>query len=241
MAAIPSTAVLFGISPMTSRMPRVLYKYVLADHAAAMVKYGRIRVGTLFDFRREEDHGRQIGDAREGSVVTTERRDPSLTPAQRGPSPLADRIFNNVPGYRIANFGAEFSVEEAAGNCFVYCVSEKLSSALMKEMGKDSVVRIADASVFVRAVDAAVRRQHPGLLAVEAQSCLYEFRDRDASQPLIDSIFVKDPVLYGHQAEFRLCWRGSVGKGEALFVASRDIAACCELVPSDSAPALENA
>jgi hypothetical protein len=46
-----------------------LFKYTRREFELATLERGSIRLGTLFDYRKAEDHGAQVGDAREGKVT----------------------------------------------------------------------------------------------------------------------------------------------------------------------------
>jgi len=46
-----------------------LFKYTRLLNKEATLKYGSNRLGTLFDYRNNDNHGAQVGDAKEGKVV----------------------------------------------------------------------------------------------------------------------------------------------------------------------------
>jgi hypothetical protein len=50
-------------------MPTVLYKHLEPEYAEAMVRDGKVRIGTLFGYRAIEDDDPERGDAGEGKLL----------------------------------------------------------------------------------------------------------------------------------------------------------------------------
>lgn len=98
-----------------------LYKFIDPLHADNFFKYGTLRLGTFWDFSREDIHGISIGDMKEG-ILHHEFH-----------------IKNDKNTKIICNI--------MAVNCYIYCVSAIYDERLRQEFGK-CVIEICDVGFF---------------------------------------------------------------------------------------------
>jgi hypothetical protein len=56
----------------TADFPSRLFKFMKAEHAALMCQSNRVRYGTIYDFRKQENHAHGVLDKEEGLIHYTE-------------------------------------------------------------------------------------------------------------------------------------------------------------------------
>ena len=120
----------------TTIRPRMaLFKYLEPVWAERMMKLGSVRIGTLYDYRRIESHGKERGDKEEGVRVSLTDGKAGFIGGERLPwfvresLPPVDRIT-----FRFAE-GAFLEVHQTAPDAYVYCTCSKFDTAIMERFG----------------------------------------------------------------------------------------------------------
>ncbi len=177
-----------------------------------LLRDGSTRVGTLFDFRREE-LGKGIADPEEGVL--------RLTHEMRGAnhfkkaSPEADAL--KLLGFGLAG---DATIQDIAitrqidhPDVYVWCCAGELSRDVMAGLeGSEVCVEITNAGEFfdalTRAMNALVPVEFLGFRNVD-----YVPRDQrwDGMTLGQSAAFVKEPGAYGVQKEVRAVWRAVDG------------------------------
>lgn len=187
-----------------------LFKYLEPRWADQMVDQGSVRIGTLFDFRHKEAHGKERGDELEGVRVTMTDGRAGTFAGEEIPAFLKDSL--RIPEGVAIQFaeGAVLRQHASVPDMYVYCTCHQFSEALLTRFG-GACVEIHQPEKFFAAItgtlaewdEYGVRRARGFSLA----AC--EYRDREQTWPRAsryNPVFRK-PRRYQHQAEVRAAWR----------------------------------
>jgi hypothetical protein len=185
--------------------PLHLYKFTEARFARSMLEHGRVRIGTLFDFRKVEEHRSTIGDAGEAEPNSLATFDSvTLEPGKASPPYLA-RAFAVRPDATGPTTTNGLIVEHHMRDedYYVYCVTAEYSVSLLEEAGYDSCVRIEDPRGFFQAMTDAIEER---VSQWSVQPCTYGTRTGPYN-PAHERhpVWVKDPS-FSAQCEIRAVW-----------------------------------
>lgn len=177
--------------------PPPLYKYMERQWAEALVKCGRIRIGTLYDYRRT--------DEAEGTNIVYSADTVEWAAAEDAPE-----FYKQVLGHPLRDYirieGIEFRQPHMVPDAYIHCMSEAFSADLMKRLAYDACVRIRDPRRFLRCITDHLIRE--GLvIRWTVRRCTYvvdrKVHHRESVRPLPG--FTKE-VRYAHDQEVRAVW-----------------------------------
>jgi len=165
-------------------MAVTIYKYTEGKYLDLFFCFGKIRIGTLFDYRREEDLGFVIGDREEGQSKIIFENPPSVF-ALGGKSIEAEHFGKYLPikgeGTISLAPGARIITTINSPNYYIYCASLKFNPNVMSEYG-GSCIEIFDAEKFFAEINLVMKRKrktsYQGLHRVE-----YCNRETDYKNP----------------------------------------------------------
>jgi hypothetical protein len=195
-------------------LPPPLFKYAKQEHADMLVQKGRLRIGTLHDYRRIEIHGPMIGDDQEGWAASYDA--PAFaTPDTLSPfaAPMAAQTFRSLFGTErvdtrtVGFINCMFSRPRVSPNCWLYCTSARLGRRVMESMekGYDACVRIDYVDEFFKALAEELDRQRL-ITGGRIIRCVY--RDREQHYTVDDrlaSLAIKS-MDYAIQEEVRFVY-----------------------------------
>ncbi|WP_225031756.1 hypothetical protein [Paraburkholderia sp. XV] len=208
-----------------------LYKYLARRHAEGLITEGSTRVGTLFDFRREE-LGRGVADPDEGKLRVDRSIVGELKIDRGTPSAEMMRFFgvDVVGSASIENIHFRREIEHP--DVFVWCCSTVHSKETMSSLeGADTCVEIRNAGAFFDELTAALNAVRP-VEFLGFREVTYVPRDQtwESYSPLMSAAFVKEPAAYGAQNEVRAVWRAlDENRLEPAFPQSRRLAEFCSI------------
>jgi hypothetical protein len=208
----------------------VLYKYTTPNWADSMLSLGTVRIGTLFDFRRIEAHGRERGDLQEGMRLIQTDGKSATHDASTAPAFLRDS-FNIPPNVKLVfEAGAIIRQEASVPDMYVYCVCDRFDSNLLREFGGDCV-RIEDAAGFFDTITKALPFYDQNGVREDVSYRLVpcRYRDRLETWPVVtnyDPVYVK-PLRYAYQHEVRAAWSATAASISPLTLTVPDIAKFC--------------
>lgn len=185
-----------------------LYKYTKKSHAELMVHEGIFRLGTLKGYKKIEKHGTEIGDEREGEMITHMDRQVIDSSLPETLSPVAQRILNS--GHIVAGRVILITeqIHELTDNCLVYSTSCVADHHIMKRINPDydACVEISDMHAFFEALGNCVKNQFPELQSMDGDFCVYSNREQHHTQQVsVHPAFVKEK-RYAYQQEHRVIW-----------------------------------
>jgi hypothetical protein len=171
-------------------LPAELFKYSKWAHAEALIRWGKIRVGTLDDYRNIEKHSSLIGDKDEGQTSLFD--DPLFATGET----LSAFSARWVPGFTgpgmsgVTFVGCYFNEPKRSPNCWLYCMSERLSLRVMDsfEANYDACVRIPGVSPFFMSIWQELARHRPiaggGIIPVTYRRRSLHYGDDDGLHPI---------------------------------------------------------
>lgn len=186
-------------------VPARLFKFVKRRYMNGALATGSIRLGTLHDFRKTEDHGQSQGDPSEGKnnvfqhVGFLDSHDPSS---------FAGRIVVLSDGATMEN--CTLVEERDFPDSYVFCASTNFSEDLFRKWntsdGLDACYEISDVAGFINAISNALDNSAQ---LVGYAPVVYVDGDLDgaAGQHVIHPAFVKQVRKYKWQTEYRFVWQ----------------------------------
>ncbi|HKW93991.1 MAG TPA: hypothetical protein VJX92_19025 [Methylomirabilota bacterium] len=217
-----------------------LYRYTHRRWAEELTQLGKIKLGTLHKYQREEKHAPGVGDRDEGHAWHTEHI-PAAT--GRTMSPFARSILGSLgPSAVIVKSDVELHVKTP--DCWLYCLSSAFSKKAMRSIDEtyDACVRIDYYHAFCSVIAGELIRQERILDSPEAAGiawCVYGERRRPHQQHDTLAFALKAP-RYRDQQEVRLVFfpakRGQIEQDDLPLPPLRDLTDCCSLVPFEEIP-----
>lgn len=187
-----------------------MYKYGARAHIQELLTKGRLRIGTLHDFRRSE-HKAGIADPREGqkSVFHVMNRPVKVDDGSLDDLAMKHYRFINAPSGATVEFSnVAFTRNVESPDCYVYCASSALSRETMSEFeGADACYQIVDPVGFCSVVHEELNRITP---IADFAIAEVEYLSREEAWTPTSSgrhpAFIKEPH-FSRQAEIRCIWR----------------------------------
>ncbi|QJD79368.1 hypothetical protein [Spirosoma rhododendri] len=211
-----------------------LYKYLQKQHADDMVNLGRIRVGTLWDFKNEKAHGSVIGDQMEGyrqfNLTTLDGRSQTINDT------IGGMTFKNVT---IGGTGHLISFGDSAEhNYYMYCASAENSDVIQKAFSANAVVEITDVPAFYDAITDRLKVLKLASGDVIVDDCVYEQKQTygfpqkgkvNYRKPVVPVWRQKDPT-YAYQKEVRGIWVPTSPRSMPVIIEVPEIRTVCRLI-----------
>lgn len=204
-----------------------LYKYMRKEHARLLLDRGRLRIGTLYEYRNAELHGSAIGDCDEGVKNlhldgNGESWDASSIPA------FAQTFFKLGPEANLTLDGIRLVVPQQSNDYFLFCASTILDVTTMHKMGYDACVVIEHPDRFVAAICHSFR--HRGNFE-GVHECHYGSRSIPYEQDNgVHPALIKE-LAYSYQKEVRALWRPLKASPVPQILDCRKVTAWCSAGP----------
>lgn len=223
------------------------YKYFDSKLEDIILGEGRFRVGTLYDYRRNEEYGSEIGDKNEGSlnahssVLSWTSGNPSLANEHAGMfvrqpgtvsfgagdsisfGPGGSISFSSDGRVRMQNVGLQSRLHIA--DLYVLSLSAEPKRELMVKMGYDACFEISDVEAFLALLPAPPNSQLMGCSFVSYQSRNMHYQAARTVNPA----FIKEPQ-FAYQKEIRAVWAPSQARIEAAIMQSKAAAQLCRRI-----------
>ena len=204
----------------------VLYKYMSATAAEELLSHGRIRVGTLYEYRDTVEHSREVADRLEGrrQIVVDVAGADAVEQVDRA---VRDHGLARETDVRVVENDRRHVVVEAhSRNLFLFSASHRCDHELMSSLEHDTCVAIHRPDAFFRALTASL----PGIQRfLGFRDVIYEDPHRpERTDAGLHPAFFKG-IEYSHQAEVRALWEPLACDIEPVVVECRDVAGFCEL------------
>lgn len=166
---------------------------------------GKLRIGTLYDFRRVEEYGDETGDAGEGTkqLYSDQRHVTESTI----PTFLQQKIRVG-PGNRldiVIDGDGELSAEFQDPDLYIFCVSMDFDRERMRRLGHDACVVIEGTSFFQylhNAMKPYIAPESKGVLRDVIYGNRRHFHAQDPDLPMA----VVKPERFKYQNEVRALW-----------------------------------
>jgi hypothetical protein len=209
-----------------------LYKYLQPEHARGLLERGTVRIGTLYDYRRNE-LGAAIGDENEGQSRTEHGVDFAVDMSRpENQSWVSRSLLRTHPmqtGIMVRD--STFYIEDEDPDCFLYCMSHRFSGRAMRAFKADACVEILQPGRFIETMVTALRTRGYVLRAT-LSPCDYSGRVRDENAERLPPVLIKDPH-YSYQSEIRLIMEpASPAKLEPFIESIPELTAFCRIRPT---------
>ncbi len=202
-----------------------LYKYINKKYLDDIFIHGRIKIGTLYEYRKEEELGLIVGDKEEGQHNTTLGGDEALE-IDLGQNTLEAEYFRNHvlrPDQRhskvkiIMEKGAKLIANTNSPNYYIFCMTSKYSEEVMKEFECDACIEIFNPEHFFKIISRVIRHKATFDGAYEIT---YGNKTTDHLNPhTVHPAILKDE-RYINQEEVRAIWVPKKEPKGSLFVKS---------------------
>lgn len=212
------------------------FKSMRRQYAEQFFADGKLRVGTLYDFRRVEDYGDETGDAGEGTkrLYSDQRHvTESTIPA------FLQRKIRVGAGNRldiVIDGDGELAADVQDPDLYIFCVSMDFDRERMRRLGHDACVVIEDTSFFQHlhnAMKPYIAPESKGVLRDVIYGSRRHFHTQD---PGLQMAVVK-PERFAYQKEARALWLPHPGLPIEPFRyvhASLAISSCRKVVLDDT-------
>ncbi len=225
-------------------MAVTIYKYIKPEHLDLFFSFGRIKIGTLFDYRREEEYGAVIGDREEGQIKSIFENPPSEFELGDG-SPEANYFKEFIP---IQGDGNKISFEQGARivtpinspNYYIFCASLKFDPDVMARYG-GACIEILDAKKFFAEISLIMKIKRKtsfqGFYPI-----VYCNREIDYKQPQnIHPALIKDEKRKKDN-EVRAIWKtnGNEIREQFIYISATKAVKWCQVYTSHSKSTIFN-
>jgi hypothetical protein len=217
-------------------MYSVLYKLLKYEHALRFAQTGELRIGTLFEYRKQEIHGSEIGDRGEGTK-STDCEDSISSASQLMSHPFISSFFKGITPESNIVINASFTRVEKSNDLYVYSMADKLVSEAAKELGYDAYIIINNPISYLSCIDKKLRQAASVSPGFGLHKCIYLSRGQLYSMEL--GVFpaqehqdhpaiIKDPT-YSYQCEVRAIWSPVSGSIEPIIMNCLEALQYCEI------------
>ena len=200
-----------------------LFKYMRKQHARLLLNDGKVRVGTLHEYRDTEAHGCVIGDDTEGTKnLFLDGHGETWTPASI--PAFAKTFFELGHESSVTLEGIRLQVPQESPDFYLFCASSEFNEHALREFGYDACVSIDDPQRFFAAISHRLRHK------ASLEGVFHcQYRDRDAPHDSDDGThpaLIKHPK-YKDQHEVRALWRPQKESVRPVIIESRKAMQCC--------------
>lgn len=204
----------------------VLYKYLHKKHAKMLLERGKLRIGTLYEFRDIEKHGVEIGDATEGQKsifmeINKETWNPKNQPE------FSKNFFNLGNNGSLTIQGITLEKPINSPDYYIYSTTEVFDENILSDFGYDICVIIENPEKFFAAITRTLR--HKGVFEGVFR-CQYHSKrlshDRDHG---IHPAIIKSPE-YEKQKEVRTLWKPKKNSIQPIIIECRKASKYCRLL-----------
>lgn len=231
------------------------YKYFDSALRAKILDEGSFRIGTLYDYRKTEAHGAEVGDSREGKIGAHSR---VLSWSSSNPSIANEHASSFVQGNNAVVFGEGSAISFGPGGAiefgsngvtlrnvglrselqvldlYVFSFSLVASHDLMRRMGYDACFEISDIDEFLRRLPTPAGARLAGWAPVNYQMREMHFEAAKKSNPAL----IKEP-MFAYQQECRAIWEPAQRPIQAAIVRAPDLPKkLCREISVDAAPSM---
>lgn len=195
-----------------------LYKYIKKEHARSMMQQGIIRIGTLYDFRKNKR--KEIGDKNEGTKTSiTHFLEGALIKDKQDWDDKLGHLngsnINYVQGNIVIPKDARLNRVEDVPDAYIYCASKIYDATLKSKFSDSACIEICNAEKFSKEI--LKKLVSKGLIYdyMFSDECKYIGHNVDHTTK-ITAHFLKDPDEYMHQVEYRFVFPPIMKDGDTI-------------------------
>jgi len=204
---------------------KVLYKYLHAKFANDLVQRGRLRIGTLYEYRNIEKHGAIIGDDLEGKKIAYMDIQNETISRENQPE-FTKKFFHmgNDASVNLQNITLEHLTRSP--NFYIYSTTEVFDENALTDFGYDACVLIQNPKKFFIAISKKLRD-----IATFRGSFKCQYQPRRVAHDQDNNI---DPAIikgseYQNQREVRAIWVPTQKIVEPIIIECHKVIKYCRL------------
>ncbi|HCX4700527.1 TPA: hypothetical protein PRU86_004251 [Escherichia coli] len=183
----------------------MLYKYIKSEHAEMFFANGTLRIGTLYDFKKNEAFNKAIGDNKEGSHFPFMDTDQTLHADQMTDSQSAFLAGFISMGAGSSITGINLVQEITSEDFYIFCMTTEPSRKAMEEFNCDKCIEILNPNSFISALTRKIKRT-AGDLAWQGEITYMDKEYSYLTETKLHPAQTKD-IEYSYQKEYRAIWR----------------------------------
>ncbi|HCG8492895.1 hypothetical protein HJ097_14955 [Vibrio parahaemolyticus] len=207
---------------------KVLYKYMKKEHAKLLVEQGSLRIGTLYEFRDEEKHGKEIGDFQEGTKSTYMEVGEANWNTNNQPE-FSKSFFKLSDGATLKISGITLEKPQNSPDFYIYCTTYEFDESAMRDFGYDACVVIEQPERFFNCISKALKHKssYEG-----SYNCVYQPRRMAHELDMgVHPALIKESA-YSYQKEVRSIWRPDSATIKPKIIKSNKIKKYCRVLIS---------
>lgn len=187
----------------------MFYKYMKAEHAKMFFHNGKIRIGTLLDFKKNENFNSAVGDKNEGSHFPNLPIIGTLTYENLSSKDayFLNGIIKMSPGSSMSGITIEREIQ--SNDYYMYCLATKPSREAMQAFECDTCIEIGNISAFLDAITRKIRGK-ANLLEWKGKVTYLDKRYHHSQETGLNPAITKD-LKYSYQNEYRALWKPKDG------------------------------
>ncbi|MEB2409388.1 hypothetical protein QMN27_12230 [Enterobacter asburiae] len=172
-------------------------------------KNGTLRIGTLFDFKKNEAFNRAIGDGNEGSHFSFMDTDQTLyiDEMTESQSTFLKGLLPLGRGSSIT--GVQLVRELISEDFYIFCMTTEPSRKAMEEFDCDTCIEIVNPLSFFNAVTKKIKRT-AGDMVWNGQITYIDKKYSYLDESNLHPAQTKD-IKYSYQKEYRVIWQKRIG------------------------------
>ena len=214
---------------MNREIPSKLYKYMKSEHTDAFFKRGKLRIGTLYDYRKDEKSNVARMDKGEGTIILYSDEDIDSEHPENI-SPIARDCVSVHKGQYTRFIGFRFQKTVEIPNYHILCTSEEYNLKIMSAFDCDCCVQINRPTDFFQTINGCLRQKVLVHKEYHVERCIYQDRARHwLHQSGPHPALIKDPE-YEYQREVRVIWTPASYVVEPVFITCKAARKFCSIV-----------
>jgi len=200
-----------------------LFKYMPRKYLDAFFNKGRLKIGTLHEYRKVEHYGGVIGDQREGLHIT----EFSLTGggkvdlSQKSPETdflkkhLLQPDQQDISIEMIFEDGARIMSHSESPDLYIYCTTSEFNPEVMTQFDCDACMEIVNPNAFFQSISRKIR--HQGRLDGWGP-IHYKNKETHYTAPHQHHPAIMKDLSFSYQKEWRAIWIPNKAPRQPIYI-----------------------
>lgn len=202
-----------------------LYKYLKKTHAELLLNHGKLRLGTLYEYRDMDTYGTVIGDQNEGKSSRFMEIRRNCWTSNNQPE-FTKSFFKLESGATLNISGITLVKTQESQDFYLYCITEEFNKDTLIDFDYDCCVVIEHSAQFFAAISRTIRHK-ARFDGVHKCQYMPRLQPHDSIKEVHPAI-IKDPT-YQRQKEVRALWAPINSSITPRVIQCRDAAKFCTM------------
>jgi hypothetical protein len=176
-------------------MDTTLYKYLHKKYAESLINEGEIRIGTLYNFRKSELHGTEIGDDGEGTIVPFFEAEADINKLEEFPDFVKNGLGLSGENLTVtAKKGFKLKIRKTLPDLYILCFSiAKNDPEIFSKSEYDTCVEINNVNEFIECISDEIKDKAE---YIGTDKCVYSEREVQHIIAKIPHPILLKPIVY---------------------------------------------